>query len=124
MSVAHFDSDELANVARYLTASQYSGPEHVAKVVADLATWSRGNTWAFCSQYGEGSATAVSASEIDAAMRRISLNRARAKGSIRLLAYNGITNAGHEAKVRGYRDALARILGDAFSRVLDEQEAA
>lgn len=119
MSVVMFDTEELANVASYL-ATRDSEHQQVAEW---LAAYSVGNAVAYSRQYREG-VEPVSAAAILAALNPRRYNRAAAKGTLRLLRYNGVTNAGRETALPGYHEALAGLMALAFERAMSEQDAA
>lgn len=122
MSVILFSAAELANAASYLTSSRFSSEQHLAQVIADLAAYSVGNAWAYNRQYGE-SVEPVSAMDLAGLVSR-RFNREEARGTLRLLSYNGVTNAGAEIALVGYFEALARLMSGALGRVTADLEAA
>lgn len=122
MSVIFFGAEELGNVASYLTATRHSNDEHRAEVARWLAEYSVGNAWAFERQYRE-MADPVSVEEIRKRINPLRFNRDSARTTLRLLAYNGITNAGQEIRLAGYFEALANIMILAYGRLADELEA-
>lgn len=122
MSVVFFSADELGNAAAFLAASRWSTERQTAEIVAALAAYSVGNAWAYSRQYGQ-STEPVSAEEIASATNPRRFNREQAKGTLRLLTYNGATNAGREMNLPGYFEAVATLMSLALARVLEEQEA-
>lgn len=122
MSVIFFGAQELGNVASYLVASRYCREEQHAEVARWLAEYSVGNAWAFEQQYRE-KVEPVSVEEIRKAINPLRFDRNQARLLLRLLAYNGITNAGREIRLAGYFQALGNIMTMAYGRLADEIEA-
>lgn len=115
MSVIHFSAAELANVASFLVASDYSA-SNVLQVVSDLAEYSVGNTYAYNRTYRDN-AEPVSVIEILREMSPATVDAESARGTLRLLQYNGISNGGREVSMPGYFAALARLYRAAAGRV-------
>lgn len=122
MSVIHFDAAELANVAAYLCTSRYSGAERLRQTLEDLAAYSVGNTWAYNRNYNASAEPVSYVDLVNACSPRF--DRERARGTLRLLQYNGVTNAGSETVLPSYHAAVARLMGDAFGRLMDELDDA
>lgn len=123
MSVAFFNASELSNVASYLSSGPFGSKETAREVAKELAAYSVGNAWAYNRQYGE-SVEPVSAADILRGVSLMRFDRERARGTLRLLSYNGATNAGREISLPGYFEALASLMSLALSRVSDELERA
>lgn len=122
MSVIFFGAEALGNVASYLVATRYSREEQHTAVAGWLAEYSVGNAWAFEQQYREKTEP-VSVEEIRKAINPLRFDRNQARSTLRLLAYNGITNAGREIRLAGYFQALGNIMTLAYGRLADEVEA-
>lgn len=124
MSVIHFDSAELSNAAAFLLLGRYSNAQQQAQVIEDLCAYSVGNTLAYNRTYSEA-AEPVGAVELTrattVALRR-TCDKEKAKGTLRLLGYNGISNGGTETSLLGYHEAMSRLMRLAFARVMDEQQ--
>lgn len=122
MSVIFFGAEELGNVASYLVATRYSREEQHAEVAKWLAEYSVGNAWAFDQQYRE-TTEPISVEEIRKRINPLRFDRASARSTLRLLTYNGITNAGREIRLAGYFEAVGNIMTLAYGRLADELEA-
>lgn len=123
MSVAFFGAEELVNVARYLTSSEWSSDEFTEQVCRDLAQYSIANAWAFNRQYREDAAP-VTYQEIAVPVRSDApmFEPARARSTLGLLSYNAVTNAGNEYEGDAYAWALKRLMTAAHSRACEEIE--
>jgi len=116
MSVALFDSNELANVCLWLSNSDIGIS---AKEAAELLSeWSKGNTRAYNEQYRERQMY-VSESAILEALHETTFrfNRETAKGSLSLMSYNVFTNAGKGPE--GFEQFDAERYFQAFSQIMD-----
>lgn len=128
MSVAYFESDELANVA-LIAASCLYGPvdQGVAQWAPVLEEFSRANAAAYHKQYpAEPDTGHATAEEITAlALRpRAQPQFVRACRSVRLMEYNTITGNGDElatAELRSHLLELATLLLGAAADKLNNQ---
>lgn len=129
MSVIFFGVAELANATAYLARQRWEQPEDMHEVARDFAAYSVGNAAAFAYRYSERGVKPHAAADIlsDALKLRASdqVNADNARGTLRLLRYNGPEGEGL-TRFKGsqaYGAAVSNLLQRAYSRVLEELES-